>query len=243
MAKSAYPALSDQRGFWETWNLTVRDPGDLNEWCIRRADVMLRYLQGLDLRDPAILDLGCGTGWFSEMLATFGTVTGVDLAEGVIARAKARGANVDFMAGDIFQMSLPENHFDVVVSQEVIAHVPDQAAYLEKAADVLRRDGYLIITTPNKFVVDRGDFFPPQPPEHVEKWLTIRQMRSLLRKRFRVLRSTTIIPMGHRGILRVINSPKVNAVLAGLSSREHIGALKERLGLGYILVTVAQKRD
>ena len=36
------------------------------------------------------------------MLATFGTVTGVDLAEGVIARAKARGANVDFMAGDIF---------------------------------------------------------------------------------------------------------------------------------------------
>ena len=55
-------------------------------------------------------------------------------------------------------MSLPENHFDVVVSQEVIAHVPDQAAYLEKAADVLRRDGYLIITTPNKFVVDRGDF-------------------------------------------------------------------------------------
>ena len=77
----------------------------------------------------------------------------------------------------------------------------------------------------------------------MEKWLTIRQMKSLLRKKFRVLRSTTIIPMGHRGILRVINSPKVNAVLAGLSSPGNIGALKERLGLGYILVTVAQKRD
>jgi len=236
------PTISAQKQFWETWNATMRDPEHLNEWSIRRGEVILRYLQSLNIENPRILDFGCGTGWLSEMLAKFGPVTGVDLAESAIATARARCPQGTFFAGDIFKMSLPTEHFDVVVSQEVIAHVPDQVAYIERAADVLKPGGHLIITTPNKFVIDRADVFPPQPPEHLEKWLTIRRLKNLLRPRFQVLRSTSILPMGNRGILRLTNSTKLNTVLSLFISSRHIEKLKEQYGLGYTLILLAQKQ-
>jgi 2-polyprenyl-3-methyl-5-hydroxy-6-metoxy-1,4-benzoquinol methylase len=236
------PTLSEQQRYWETWNASMRDPRHLNEWTIRRAEVILEFLRSLNLDRPKILDFGCGTGWLTAMLGKFGPITGVDLAESAIATARAHCPNGTFFAGDIFKMSLPTDHFDVVVSQEVLAHVPDQLAYINRAADVLRPGGYLIITTPNKFVIDRGDIFPPQPPEHIEKWLTIGQLKRLLRSRFQVLRSRSILPMGHRGILRFVNSPKANAMLASFMSRRRIETLKEQLGLGYMLILLAQKR-
>ena len=241
-AGPALPGITDQRDYWESWNAAARDPDALNPWCERRADVMLGYLRGLELSSPSILDLGCGTGWFSARLARYGRVTGVDLAESVIARAQARGTGVRFVAGDIFTMQLPRNHFDVVASQEVIAHVPDQAAYLDRAADALKPSGHLIITTPNKFVVERGDFFPPQPPGHIEHWLSIRRMRSLLSDRFRIVRWTTIIPMGDRGILRIVNSSGLHSGLSAFMGARRVQAVKERIGLGYIMVILARKR-
>lgn len=236
------PTISEQQRFWETWNPKMRDPKHLNEWSMRRAEIILKFLQSLNLDRPTILDFGCGTGWLSEMLAKFGPTTGIDLAESVVATARARSPNVTFLAGDILRMSLPANHFDVVVSQEVIAHVPDQVAYLNRAVHVLKPGGYLIITTANKFIIDRGDF-PPQPPEHIERWLTMPHLKRLLRPHFHVLRSMSILPMGHLGILRLVNSYKVNAVLGLFISRQHLEALKERLGLGYTLIALAQKRD
>ena len=235
------PTISEQKRFWETWNATMRDPEHLNEWCLRRAEVILEFLQSLNLDSPKILDFGCGTGWLSEMLAKFGRITGVDLSESAIAMAKVRCPSGTFFTGNIFEIPLPANHFDVVVSQEVIAHVLDQVAYVDRAAHVLKPGGYLIITTPNKFVIKRSDFFPPQPPEHIERWLTIRLLKRLLRTRFQVLRSTSILPMGNCGILRLVNSAKINAVLASFVSRRHIEALKEQLGLGYTLILLAKK--
>ena len=240
MSDASNPHITDQQRFWETWNTQMRDPEHINDWCTRRAEAILNLLQSLNLDQPRILDLGCGTGWLSELLANFGPTTGVDLAESVIAAAKSRAPHVTFMAGDIFQMPLPASNFDVVVSQEVIAHVADQAAYLDLAARALKPGGYLIITTPNKFIIDRDDF-TPQPPEHIERWLKMRQLKRLLRPRFQVLRSTTVLPMGHRGILRLINSHKLNALLELFFSRRNLESLKERVGLGYTLIVLAQK--
>lgn len=242
MQPSSDPTISEQRRFWETWNASLRDPEHLNEWCIRRAEVILQYFKSLNLENPEILDFGCGTGWLSEILAKFGPVTGVDLAESAIATAKTRCPHCTFFAGDFFKMSLPMGHFDVVVSQEVVAHVPDQVAYINRAAEALKLGGHLIITTPNKYVIDRADVFPPQPPEHLEKWLTIRDLKNLLRPHFHVLRSTSILPMGNRGMLRITNSTKVNALLASFISSRRIEKLKEQLGLGYTLILLAQKQ-
>ena len=240
MSNASNPNITDQQRFWETWNTQMRDPDHLNDWCTRRAETILKLLQSLNLDQPKILDLGCGTGWLSELLANFGPTTGVDLAESVIDEAKSRAPQVTFMAGDIFQMPLPTNHFDVVVSQEVIAHVADQDAYLDLAARVLIPGGNLIITTPNKFIIERGDF-TAQPPEHIERWLTMRQLKRLLRPRFQLLRSMSILPMGRRGILRLINSHKLNAILELFTTQRQLESLKERVGLGYTLIALAKK--
>lgn len=234
------PHITDQQRFWEAWNPEMRDPDHVNEWSRKRAESILQLLQSLNIDHPNILDFGCGTGWLSEMLANFGPTTGVDLAESVIATAKSRSPHITYIAGDIFQIPLPNNHFDIVVSQEVIAHVTDQAAYLDRVAQVLKPQGYLIITTPNKFIIDRGDF-PPQPPEHIERWLTMRKFKRLLRSRFQLLRSTSILPMGDRGILRFINSNKLNSLLGFFVSQRYLIALKEQIGLGYTLIALAQK--
>jgi 2-polyprenyl-3-methyl-5-hydroxy-6-metoxy-1,4-benzoquinol methylase len=242
MQSSREPSISRQKQFWETWNAKMRDPEHLNEWSLRRGEIILKFFQSLGLQNPEILDFGCGTGWLSERLASYGAVTGVDLAESAVATARTRCPRCTFIAGDFFKISLPENHFDVVVSQEVVAHVPDQPAYIERAARLLKPGGHLIITTPNKFVIERSDVFPPQPPEHLEKWLTMGSLKRLLDPHFRVLRTTSILPMGNRGILRITNSTKLNAGLALFMSSRGIERLKERLGLGYTLILLARKR-
>jgi trans-aconitate methyltransferase len=52
---------------------------------------------------------------------------GIDLAADVIAAAQSRSPYVNFIAGDFFQISLPNGYYDLVVSQEVIAISPIKA--------------------------------------------------------------------------------------------------------------------
>jgi 2-polyprenyl-3-methyl-5-hydroxy-6-metoxy-1,4-benzoquinol methylase len=241
MSVSTNPSLTDQQRFWNNWNATLRDPKSLNDWSLKRGETIVELVRSLAIEHPKILDFGCGTGWLTEWLAEFGETTGIDLAERVIEAAQSRAPHIKFIAGDIFQMPLQSVYYDIVVSQEVIAHVPDQGAYLERAAEVLKSQGYLIITTPNKFVMDRSDW-PPQPPEHIEHWLTMRNLTRLLHRHFRVLYTSTIVPLGNHGILRVINSYKVNAALGLLASQKKLERFKERAGWGYTLIVLAQKR-
>jgi 2-polyprenyl-3-methyl-5-hydroxy-6-metoxy-1,4-benzoquinol methylase len=236
------PDLNEQQRFWNTWNATMRDPKNLNSWSLKRGETILDLVRSLAIADPQILDFGCGTGWLTGRLAEFGETTGIDLAEQVIETARSRTPHVKFIAGDIFETPLPSAYYDVVVSQEVIAHIPDQAGYLDRAAEVLKSRSYLIITTPNKFVMDRSDW-PAQPPEHIEHWLTMAHLKRLLHKHFKILRTTTVVPLGNRGILRFMNSYKINAAMRLLVSQDDLDRFKGWIGCGYNLVALAQKRS
>ena len=235
------PSLGEQQRFWNTWNATLRDPKNLNSWSLKRAETIIELVRSLAIEHPKILDFGCGTGWLTEQLAEFGATTGIDLANRVIEAAQCRAPHIKFIAGDIFQLQLPSVYYDIVVSQEVIAHIPDQAAYLDRAAEVLRSRGYLIISTPNKFVMDRSDW-PPQPTAHIEHWLTKARLKWLLCKHFNILRTTTIVPLGNRGILRLINSSKINAAMRILFSQDDLDRFKGWIGCGYNIVALAQKK-
>ena len=242
MSVSRNPTIAEQQRFWNTWNATMRDPSNLNDWSQRRGERIIALVRSLAIEQPKILDFGCGTGWLTERLAQIGEATGIDLAERVISAAQARWPHIRFIAGDLFQTPLPSAYYDIVVSQEVIAHIPDQAAYLERAAEVLNSHGYLIITTPNKFVMDRSDL-PPQPPEHIEHWLTMTKLKRLVQGRFRILHTSTIMLLGHRGVLRLINSHKMNAALGLLVSQKNLERFKEWAGWGYTLMMLVQKKS
>jgi SAM-dependent methyltransferase len=235
------PGLPEQERYWETWQSTK----SITQWSQIRAEAILTLLRGLELKQPNILDLGCGTGWFTERLAAFGSATGVDLSLKAMAEAKEQLSKATFLGGDLFEVDLPRGHYDVVVSQQVIAHVVDQARYVERAASLLRPRGHLILTTPNRFVMDRlGDLgWEPTPPEHLEYWLDGKALRRLLRPRFEILRFTSILPIGRLGLLRIVNSEKLNGALRRLVPEARLRAWKERAGFGYTLVVLARKRD
>lgn len=240
---SQTPTIDEQRRFWDWHWENWRERGAISDWVLQRGERVLRMVFSLALDHPKILDLGCGNGWFSQELSRFGHVTGIDLSEEAIAKAKASYPHITFLAGNVLANALPAEHFDIVVSQEVLAHVEDQATYLHVAARVLRPGGYLILTTTNKFVLDRlGDsMWDPWPREHIERFLDMKGLKRLLVPHFRVLRATTVRPLGSAGILRLINSSKLNKALSLLIPERYLEILKERAGFGYSLLALAQR--
>lgn len=238
------PSIDDQREFWNWHWLNWEDRKVLNAWTERRALEILSLIRGLSLDQPRILDFGCGRGWFTERLADMGETHGIDLSPEGIAAAQARRADIHYMAANIFDAPLPLNYFNVLVSQEVIAHVENQTAYIERAAQVLQPGGYFIITTSNKYVWDRlGDVgWNVQPPQHIAHQLSKEQLKKMLAPRFKVLNLSTIIPHGQLGILRLVNSAKLNTVANWFIRKERIERLKEKAGFGWQMILLAQKK-
>ena len=234
------PSLPEQQHYWDQrWE---RGRGQYpHQWARRRGDAILKLVRGVSPSRPRILDLGCGTGWLTEELASLGEAVGIELSEPTVELARQQYPHAKFMAGDVLEMPLPVASFDVVVSQEVIAHVSDQVAYIDVAARALAPAGYLVLTTANKFVNDRI-VWPPSPPGHIEHWLSARALARLLRPRFKVLSSTTIEPLGHGGILRVINSHKLSRLITRLVDAETLAAWKGRAGFGWTRIVLARKR-
>src|SRR5437867_3996132 len=227
--KPPLPALADQRRYWdERWD-RQRLPNDYQR---RRGDTILDLLRSLRLTNPEILDCGCGTGWFTEQLSHVGRATGLDLSEAAITYAKATYPHVPFIAANLFELSFPVEQFDVVVSQEVLAHVQDPAAYLDRIARVLKPNGFLIITSANPLVIERWTDRGPDYAAHIKLFVSRRELKRMLRQRFRVLRMTSIMPIGNRGFFRLVNSYKLNTALGWVIPPRYLERVKEWAGLG-----------
>lgn len=118
-----------------------------------QAEAIWPQEQPIFLRHPAprdVLDAGCGTGEITARLAGLfpqAALTGVDLEEEHLARARARcaaaGARVRFAREDVLALSLPDASFDLVVSRHVLQAVPDAARAVRELARVLRPGGRL----------------------------------------------------------------------------------------------------
>lgn len=240
--RSESPSVEEQESFWNSWNAQVRENHVLDPVSVRRAETIIQLLRSLNLTYPKIIEIGCGTGWFCEQLAAFGTVTGIDLASDVIARARQRLPSITFMAGDIITMDMPRERYDVVVTVSTLSHVYDQRAFIDRLSDLLKPGGYLILATQNRFVLGRSADVIPTEPGHIRKWLDMRGVRRLLASDFRVMCAKTILPQGHLGILRLVNSYRLESILAKAIGQSNITSLKERLGLGQTIIVLATKR-
>ncbi len=99
-----------------------------------------------------VLDLGCGTGANLERLMDlelhFGSYTGVDLSEHMLARARAKFGplpSVRFERLDLAVDPLPDRRFDLVVSTWVFEHLSEPARVATKAWDRLRPGGHMVL--------------------------------------------------------------------------------------------------
>src|SRR5215469_2021085 len=229
------PADPDQaflREFWNKWFADFPGYEILDPIKIRHAEVVVQSLRSLNLLKPEILEVGCANGWLCEMLAQFGQVTGVDLADRMIADAKTRYPHLKFVAGDFLTAELPPEHFDVVVSVAMFHHFADQRRFLDRVSELLKSRGYLVLMCPHKFIWDRTDFIRRSHGEVPLNWLNMGDLKRLLRDRFSMLHSGTIMPGGDRGILHLINNWRLHTLIRKVVPEPYIIRLKERAGLG-----------
>ena len=139
-----------------------------------------------------VLDIGCGSGNVALVAARrYCDVAGIDIAENLIARARARAAaesaQVDFRAGDAQALPFADDAFDLVTSAFGIIFAPDQQAAAAEALRVCRPGGRIALA--NWMPEDFGrDFFgaharhapPPEGTPSPLTWGTEEGVRALL---------------------------------------------------------------
>lgn len=222
--------------FWDDWNAHARQPSMLTDVSLDQRREILRWLRGLDLRDARILEVGCGTGWLCESLAAFGHVTGTDLSQKCLEEAARLLPQAEFVAGDFMELTFAPESYDVVVSLEVLAHVPDQRAFVEKIAGLLKPGGRLMLATQNKPMLQRWAVVAPQAPGQVRQWRDQAEIRALLEPHFAVEEMYTVTPIAHRLPLRLLTAKRVRALIPGLTRWE------EKRGWGWTIMVLARKR-
>ncbi len=135
-----------------------------------------------------VLDIACGAGYGSALLAqTAAEVMGVDISPEAVTHARAAYplANLQFVVGQA--SAIPDSGqelFDVVVSFETIEHVDQstQQAFLKEIKRVLKPEGMLIISTPNKLVYSD---LPKYHNEFHVKEFYFREFKTFLQQYFK----------------------------------------------------------
>ena len=135
----------DVQNAYNQWSGTYDSDENLTRDLDQRVTVSLLG----DLRFNAILEIGCGTGKNTAVLAQIGNVVrAVDFSQGMIeqAREKVKAENVHFSMMDITQAWDFENgSFDLVASNLVLEHIRDIDFVFSEAARVLRPNGKFFI--------------------------------------------------------------------------------------------------
>jgi 2-polyprenyl-3-methyl-5-hydroxy-6-metoxy-1,4-benzoquinol methylase len=96
------------------------------------------------------LDAGCGYGPFSEAAVRRGAiVVSIDIGERLVARTIVRAGSRGLVT-DACRLAIRDESFDLVLSSEMIEHTAAPEAAIDELARVLRPDGLLVLTTPNR---------------------------------------------------------------------------------------------
>lgn len=143
------------------------------------AEHMARYLWAAQFAaGRRTLDAACGVGYGSKMLAAATEVVGVDLDTALIERLRAGApAGVSYEIGNLLQLPFGDDEFDYIVCFEAIEHVGAPGRALDELRRVLRPDGLLAVSTPNR------DVYLPGNPFHLRE-LTSSEFETELGKRF-----------------------------------------------------------
>ncbi|AUM19229.1 MULTISPECIES: class I SAM-dependent methyltransferase [Rhodococcus] len=230
------PPMDAQVRFWTEW---VEDsaPRENNPGNERRGKYVLEAVRSVTRPNMRILDIGCGTGWLSLQLAEFGTVTALDLPSKTIDRLKTTHPEITWISGDFLTTDLPQG-FDVVVSVETIAHVPDQEKFVRKIAALLVPGGTVVLTTQNPPIWNRTRALRPPGPGQIRNWPSRARLQELFTPYFDLQPLRTCAPSGDRGPLRLLHNRISRAVGTRLFGRERWIRWRERVGLGCSLVLV-----
>lgn len=145
-----------------------------------------RYIIACGLAsDKVVLDIACGDGYGSKMLADKASrVIGVDINEEIISSAEKKYTHprLIFKQGSATAIPLPDASVDLAVSFETIEHLAEHDEMLLEIRRVLRPDGLFLISSPDKHTYSELRGY--ENPYHVKE-LYHKEFTQLLQKHFR----------------------------------------------------------
>jgi ubiquinone/menaquinone biosynthesis C-methylase UbiE len=147
----------------------------------------------LDRPFRSLLDLGTGTGRILEMFSPeIERGLGVDLNREMLAFARSRldhGGirNCSVRHGDIFDLAIPPDSFDVVVIHQVLHFLDDGGRAIHEAARVLRPAGRLLVVDfgPHELEFLREEYAHRRlgfPPDTVTQWMEQAGLQGIVHK-------------------------------------------------------------
>jgi SAM-dependent methyltransferase len=136
-----------------------------------------------------LFDYGCGGAPYRGLFAHCSSYIGADLVP---------GPNVDKILDASGLTSEPDAAYDIVLSSQVLEHVPDPARYLAEAFRILKPGGHLILTT-------HGMFLEHGCPNDFYRWTGYGLEKNVSAAGFHVLETLKITP-GTRASIYLINA-------------------------------------
>lgn len=193
-----------------------------------------------------ILDLGCGKGWLTSILAGYGRVIGIDPVQASVTRAQELFPDLDFRVGaakDLLSKSGPEQ-FQLIISSEVIEHIVDRDKenFMKSVYSLLVPAGFAVFTTP------RGELwetwkraYPTSQP--IEQWISESDLEQLSRSAsFRIVaRDRVFLPSNPYSLMSHIATSKPLRLLMPYFPRSKLFA-KLRYYCGIYQVILLQTR-
>lgn len=129
-----------------------------------------RYVWATERVAGRILDVACGTGHGSELLLARGEVVGLDRDPAAVAVARTRAPQADFLVAAIPPIPFDDDHFDAAISFETLEHIEDDRGFAAELRRVVKRDGRVLISSPNRAATS-PNVVPPPNPFHVREYL------------------------------------------------------------------------
>jgi 2-polyprenyl-3-methyl-5-hydroxy-6-metoxy-1,4-benzoquinol methylase len=143
--------LQQSRQYWDALAATFDEEPDhgLRDPFVREA--WTAVLQAWLPKHPArIVDLGCGTGSLSVVLAQLGhTVTAIDVSPAMISQAEAKAAthqlHIDFQVMNAASPLLAQHQFDVIICRHLLWALPEPQQVLQRWAELLQPHGRCLL--------------------------------------------------------------------------------------------------
>jgi SAM-dependent methyltransferase len=206
---------------YDSWYYTAR-----GRWI---GETEFRLILGLLGPEPGarILDVGCGTGYFTRRFASKGyEVTGLDPDPAMLAYARAhRAGTEEYVLGDGRRLPFSDGEFDYCISITALCFIPEERPALDEMARVSRRGLALgLLNRWSLLYLQKGPG-GGRGAYRGARWHTPSQVRTLLAQ----------LPMGDRRVCTAIYLPSGGAlaryfetVLPGLPFGGFLAAVARR---------------
>ena len=155
-----------------------------------------------EIKNQNVLEIGCGTGRHTVRLIEQGNnVTGVDLSEGMLDKAKAKinSSRVTFVHANVLKDEIPNGPFDLAIMSLVLEHIDDLDLFFNKVRKLLKSESKFYFSEIHPFRSEKGILahFKTESGEEInlasKSHTDEKVIKSALRNGFKVIEKKNIL--------------------------------------------------